>query len=1099
MEGWTAYAKSVAHAGRETGSTAMKLERTKSALQTFGSILHNLWDVMKSIGQAARPLGDSLWGGADRATKGWANYLKTAEGANKARMWFQSLQEPLQALGQLTKALITGLFGVGSNMSSVTATANELTKAVGPVTGFLKGAATLAPSLARGLAAVAGYLNAMPFSPIKTLLDTLASVLTVVKQLMQAIPGLGTVIATIMTVELGSKLVERTLGVNLLAMAWGRVSAAASSAAASQGIATGGKVGGSIDYGPPTAAEDATKGGWLAARASSPLVGKLAGYASRVAGRAGGGLGIGLGGSLVAQMAGATIGGKTGQAVGSVGSGVATGAGLGFTAGGPWGALAGGIAGGVAGAIQAGLFKGSDHAAEAGKKAGAEYIKGLGMSGIDPSTGKQWAAGKNPYQSTAQKIAGLTTSLHHIRGKALDAGNWGSDGKDLTDAQLRALQAGDQTQIGLMQQTGVGDPHALMQRVRAVTKAEMGAVPSFVQGVTAPRNTQWQPNVHGAGGILASFGKQFSTVGPQAQAAGARSLVMWAEGMQKQGRMTKGQVAGLLKSLQAQYPTFEHQFGARGKKAVEAFNAEIRKGKTDHSIATLLNQINTDFGMGLVAVNSKTWGSAAVKHEIDSLRKTIHDPKTSAQMRAQAKASGEQVEAAFRSASRNNKTAARLNPKSPYLHPFGSAEKTLVMPPVNIQKPKSSFAELTGVTNTFANTTMRKNLPSAVKSTADQVGQHSTRMAQTFNTNLQTMTDSANSLLKGTHQPLIVPGKAFGGTLSNPFRAFGGALGYAAGGRIPGAPKGDHIPLVGRGGSLLGIADGGELVVNRHTERRVNGLLASHGTTLGSEVAGENKPHWKGFATGGQIPMKGMSATDSIPLVGGGRRAGNAMLKRDHDALARWVAKFAGSDTGGAGTVNMDGHPVAKWIARILQAARRDGVSFGVSDGFRSLAGQWAAYRSHGGEAGVRAGIVARPGTSNHGKTKYPGGAVDISPGWNNLAAWLGHHPQYKLHHYGNPADPYHFSAQGNATGGRLPTFGGWHAKGMNGVVRTPTLLGVGEKGPEHVKITPLGKKGHDGIVVNIETVEMHKDGDVAAAIKHEMEILGEELGMDFG
>jgi phage-related protein len=84
---------------------------------------------------------------------------------------------------------------------------------------------------------------------------------------------------------------------------------------------------------------------------------------------------------------------------------------------------------------------------------------------------------------------------------------------------------------------------------------------------------------------------------------------------------------------------------------------------------------------------------------------------------------------------------------------------------------------------------------------------------------------------------------------------FGGGGGKAkknaTGGRLPGEPQGDHLPLLGRGGSLLGIADGGELVVNRHTEGRVNAKLAAFGTTLGKEVAGETRPH---FANGGRIP-----------------------------------------------------------------------------------------------------------------------------------------------------------------------------------------------------------------------------------------------------
>jgi len=77
---------------------------------------------------------------------------------------------------------------------------------------------------------------------------------------------------------------------------------------------------------------------------------------------------------------------------------------------------------------------------------------------------------------------------------------------------------------------------------------------------------------------------------------------------------------------------------------------------------------------------------------------------------------------------------------------------------------------------------------------------------------------------------------------------------HAAGGRLPGPAMGDHIPLYGKGGGLLGIADGGELVVNKHTENRVNAKLAAFGTTLGREVSNETRPHSRAFYQGGRIP-----------------------------------------------------------------------------------------------------------------------------------------------------------------------------------------------------------------------------------------------------
>jgi phage-related protein/cell wall-associated NlpC family hydrolase len=125
----------------------------------------------------------------------------------------------------------------------------------------------------------------------------------------------------------------------------------------------------------------------------------------------------------------------------------------------------------------------------------------------------------------------------------------------------------------------------------------------------------------------------------------------------------------------------------------------------------------------------------------------------------------------------------------------------------------------------------------------------------------KSMTLAVNATQQGVNTIFQEMAKAFqtlgvsSGTSKRLAKAgFGGggkAKGNATGGRLPGEPQGDHLPLLGRGGSLLGIADGGELVVNRHTEKRVDAKLAAYGTTLGHEVAGETQPH---YARGGRIP-----------------------------------------------------------------------------------------------------------------------------------------------------------------------------------------------------------------------------------------------------
>lgn len=71
---------------------------------------------------------------------------------------------------------------------------------------------------------------------------------------------------------------------------------------------------------------------------------------------------------------------------------------------------------------------------------------------------------------------------------------------------------------------------------------------------------------------------------------------------------------------------------------------------------------------------------------------------------------------------------------------------------------------------------------------------------------------------------------------------------HASGGRLPGG-AGLHDNIYLGDGQW---AAGDELMVNRHTERRVDRVLRMAGTSLGHEVRMENRAHSQGFATGGR-------------------------------------------------------------------------------------------------------------------------------------------------------------------------------------------------------------------------------------------------------
>jgi hypothetical protein len=162
-------------------------------------------------------------------------------------------------------------------------------------------------------------------------------------------------------------------------------------------------------------------------------------------------------------------------------------------------------------------------------------------------------------------------------------------------------------------------------------------------------------------------------------------------------------------------------------------------------------------------------------------------------------------------------------------------------------------------------------------------------------------------------------------------KAAGGKRG-ATGMRIPGMGLSDHVPVGG-------LAAPGELIVNRHTERRVDNVLNRIGTSLGSLVAGETKPHAEPlFATGGRA--------ESVGHAAGGRHGGATGLSAGiQGAVNRVIGQFPGltvtSTTGGGHAANsyhyrgmaadLGGDAAtmlraASWIKRTMGSNLTDGI-----------------------------------------------------------------------------------------------------------------------------------------------------------------------------
>ncbi len=181
--------------------------------------------------------------------------------------------------------------------------------------------------------------------------------------------------------------------------------------------------------------------------------------------------------------------------------------------------------------------------------------------------------------------------------------------------------------------------------------------------------------------------------------------------------------------------------------------------------------------------------------------------------------------------------------------------------------------------------------------------------------------------------------------------------------------------------------------------------------------AGQRRSRWNLIGELGEA-VRGVQTTRDVTVKGASRRS---------------AAAAAG---GKGGTTTMDGKPVANWIVPILRWAKGHGWSGSVSSGYRTPAQQMSAAKHYGLQHYGPAGPLG----SNHVKTAYPGGAVDVS-GASQLNSVLGGYRRKPTLKWAGPTigDWVHFSANGHRRGGRVGRYrsGGLVATGQSSQPRT--------------------------------------------------------------
>jgi hypothetical protein len=236
--GWTRGWKEAARLGRETGKLGDWFDRARADLEQFGRITSNVWNTLKGVGRAIRPLGESLWRSIERVTSRWERFTNSARGQGDMRRYFSQMRVPLQEITGLTGDLVESLGrlsagrGLVSSVRALRSALPALERGLGAM------AEAFGPAVVGALAQVVRLFGnlAADAGPLTSVVRLFGNVVGSINWLIEHIPGLGTAFAAALTVGMVTRFAGALQG---LAAKWLGVAGAARTAAAAQAAAGG--------------------------------------------------------------------------------------------------------------------------------------------------------------------------------------------------------------------------------------------------------------------------------------------------------------------------------------------------------------------------------------------------------------------------------------------------------------------------------------------------------------------------------------------------------------------------------------------------------------------------------------------------------------------------------------------------------------------------------------------------------------------------------------------------------------------------------------------------------------------------------------------
>jgi hypothetical protein len=1099
--GWSQMLEQSALTGRRTGELRSYFDRTRASLETFGSILSNLWGTLRGIGKAARPLGDELWESADKATERWDNFANSLSGQNQLRDYFDSLKANLDSIfkfvGELSKAFIR--LGTGGGLAH---TMDMLTKALEPLEDLFQTIGEkYGPALAKTLEQLIRLFDTLGggSSALLSVLELMNMLLEAVNGLLEAIPGLSNLIVGVLGAvalnSLGSRL-------RMIAADWGLIATEAGRATAAQRSA------GTVPVG--SGPIGAGRGG------------VVAGIAGGVAGRFGlpkvfGGRGLTPGYSTTFQQARAA-GYSTSASAAAQGGALAIGAGRGLMAGigaaGRFLAPASAILGGI-GAL---TYNGNLPERAAAGLSQASF-------GIIPMPEPPSERQQKVLEFTQKRVSGILGEVPETRSGAIAtkrrlgkvAKEFGKQGGDLGPAQEYIEKVMDRLDGVIHERSAAAGAAAVEDFSKAFE------IRTKNEGVRKAGQKMLGP-------IMEEMGK----IGPQGAKVLARAELSWYREAAKQNPKLKGLYESAVAAIEAEFALMGHN--------VEIINGHIYSGTAKEwkgiadAMSSQAERAQEEVSTSFTKLQQQALGSLmAMGYNHTQATNIVKGMEQGGSAGREARSDA--TKGPSGNGARPSQNERAFNKAHGYAYGgyriggFGNQDR---------------YALGGGGVGAAGELVVNKHTERSAN-----------EMLGAFGTSLGHMVagegrpHSELTYARGGRRP------AFGGGIESVGRyAAGMGLSVSGGPGFGGIPSSGHVSdSLHYSGLAYDVSGAPNLMYSfrRAAEQRYLGhglnelfydpypYFIDEGTKHPGSIGGHSDHVHIGFYPGGPT---GASAVRGLMMgaSGGFKRvkAPSSKLGGVPGALAQ-----AGMSAMAAGLNH-----------RIAQAASLKGVGSEVMLGAGGkIGGSRAAVEraiaqvlfAHGANKIAAAGIIGNAwresgmdpgaeGTGGGGLWGFTSGAISLAnlkaaggSKWENpifqTLFMLSHGGQGLIPALNKSASPEAAAAlfmnewerpgipalsdreagarvafrQGFGKGGRLPSFAGWFGTGGTVEAHRPTLLGIGDGGAEVASVRPKGRgtAGGGGLRIGSVTVHNHRPGDIRKQIVREVNQAFNDLASD--